>query len=161
MGGVQANKAGLLEIADVFVVNKADRDGADAAVRDLVAMLELAPRPAWSPPIVETVATTGAGIDRLWDAIGEHREHLEATGLLHERRRAVHQEVREMVAAHLRRRRVVPRSRVRGLSWRSTAAPSIRVLWRRTWWPPRWNARHESRPRLPPAARRPRRRGDA
>ena len=59
--GVQANKAGLLEVADVFVVNKADRAGADAAVKDLVAMLDFGPHMSWTPPIVETVATTGEG----------------------------------------------------------------------------------------------------
>ena len=67
--GVQANKAGLLEVADVFVVNKADRAGADAAVKDLVAMLDLGPHLSWTPPIVQTVATTGDGIDALWDAV--------------------------------------------------------------------------------------------
>jgi LAO/AO transport system kinase len=84
--GVQANKAGLLEVADVLVVNKADRPGADAAVRDLVAMLGLAPRTGWAPPVVETVATTGQGVGELWDAVAAHREHLVSTGLLERRR---------------------------------------------------------------------------
>ncbi len=66
---VQAAKAGLLEIADVFVVNKADRPGAADTVRDLEGMLELAGTTEWRPPIVCTTATTGAGIDDLWDAI--------------------------------------------------------------------------------------------
>ena len=65
---VQAAKAGLLEIADIFVVNKADRPGVDATVSDLGGMLELAPGPAWRPPIVRTVATDGEGVDELWDA---------------------------------------------------------------------------------------------
>src|SRR3954470_11645165 len=56
---VQANKAGLLEIADVFVVNKADRPGADATVSDLAGMLELSAHSAWKPPIVRTIATNG------------------------------------------------------------------------------------------------------
>jgi LAO/AO transport system kinase len=100
--GVQANKAGILEIADVFAVNKADRDGADAAVRDLVSMLELSHHAGWLPPIVETVATTGAGVDELWDAIGRHRAHLEETGELEQRRRArLHDEIRAMVRARL------------------------------------------------------------
>ena len=102
--GVQANKAGLLEVADVFVVNKADRDGADAAVRDLAAMLELAPHADWTPPILETVATTGAGVEELWDAVAAHRAHLEATGQLEERRRwRREREVRSLVAARLAR----------------------------------------------------------
>ena len=100
--GVQANKAGLLEVADVFVVNKADRAGADAAVKDLEAMLDLGPAAPWRPPIVETVATTGEGIEPLWDAISAHRAQLVATGDLERRRRErVRNEIREMVKAHL------------------------------------------------------------
>src|SRR5512134_4003444 len=78
--GVQANKAGLLEIADVFVVNKADRAGVDDTVRDLQQMLELSPPRAWTPPIVRTVATDGTGIDDLHDAIVAHRAHLTSDG---------------------------------------------------------------------------------
>ena len=77
---VQANKAGLMEIADVFVVNKADRAGAGDTVRDLVQMLALAPREDWQPPVVETIATTGEGVDRLWEEIGRHHDHLAASG---------------------------------------------------------------------------------
>jgi LAO/AO transport system kinase len=103
---VQAIKAGVLEIADVFVVNKADREGADRAVRDLQSMLELrrstATRPGlehderhqlrqvgawdphdpgfWEPPIVKTVATRGEGIGELAAAVESHRRHLETTG---------------------------------------------------------------------------------
>lgn len=73
---VQVAKAGFLEIADIFVVNKADREGTDIAVRDLQAMLELAPQSRWTPPVIETVATTGSGIDDLWDAINVHRVFL-------------------------------------------------------------------------------------
>ena len=102
--GVQANKAGVLEVADVFVVNKADRAGADAAVKDLVAMLELAPAQSWRPPIVETVATTGDGVDRLWDAVCAHRDHLVETGLLAAgRRERLRDEIREMVRAEFAR----------------------------------------------------------
>ena len=61
--GVQAAKAGLLEIGDVFVVNKADRAGLDATVHDLRSMLELAGARPWPPPIVETVATEDRGVD--------------------------------------------------------------------------------------------------
>src|SRR6266508_6193916 len=71
--GVQANKAGLLEIADVLVVNKADREGAADTVRDLQVMLELAGERDWRPPIVETVATDNRGIDYLWRAVVDHR----------------------------------------------------------------------------------------
>jgi LAO/AO transport system kinase len=99
---VQANKAGLLEIADVFVVNKADRPGADDAERDLLQMLELGAHHAWTPPIVRTVATDGQGIDALWDAVGRHRAYLEESDqLAHRRRHRLRDEVRAIVLAHL------------------------------------------------------------
>ena len=85
---VQAAKAGLLEVADIFVVNKADRPGVDATVSDLSGMLELAPGPAWRPPIVRTVALDGDGVGELWAAIEEHRAFLLADGGLQKRRRA-------------------------------------------------------------------------
>jgi len=101
--GVQANKAGLLEVADVLVVNKADRDGVDDTVRDLELMLELAGTRPWRPPVVRTVATTGAGIGDLWGAVLEHRAHLETDGQLDERRRArLRDELRAIVAERLR-----------------------------------------------------------
>jgi LAO/AO transport system kinase len=78
--GVQALKAGLLEIADVLVVNKADRDGADHALRDLTTMLQIAERPAWpgegarpAPPLVRAVATKGEGVAELVAALGATR----------------------------------------------------------------------------------------
>ena len=67
---VQANKAGLLEIADIFVINKADRPGVEDTTRDLERMLDLTDRSGWRPPVVATTATTGAGVD---DALGGHR----------------------------------------------------------------------------------------
>ncbi|MEN8238531.1 MAG: methylmalonyl Co-A mutase-associated GTPase MeaB [Actinomycetota bacterium] len=84
---IQVAKAGFLEIADIFVVNKADRGGADVAVRDLQAMLELAPRPGWMPPVIETVATTGSGVGDLWNAIKDHRVYLSESGTDVTRRR--------------------------------------------------------------------------
>lgn len=84
---VQANKAGLLEVADVLVINKADRPGARETKRDLVQMLQLAHGLAWVPPIVETVALDGGGVPELWAAVASHRSHLE-TGDGLERRRA-------------------------------------------------------------------------
>ncbi len=93
---VQAIKAGVLEIADVFAVNKADREGADRAVRDLQMMLELkrtvsggaaasavpgGSRPLeWEPPVVRTVAIKDEGVDELAGAVERHREHLDRTG---------------------------------------------------------------------------------
>jgi LAO/AO transport system kinase len=72
---IQANKAGLLEIADLFAINKADRPGARETRRDLELMLDLTELGAWRPPIVETVASKGDGIEALWSAVGEHRAH--------------------------------------------------------------------------------------
>ncbi|MGO9581949.1 MAG: methylmalonyl Co-A mutase-associated GTPase MeaB [Acidimicrobiales bacterium] len=83
---VQANKAGLLEIADVLVINKADRPGVKETARDLRLMLQLSGSLEWTPPIVETVASTGEGIAELWEAIASHREHLERGGELTSRR---------------------------------------------------------------------------
>jgi len=94
---IQAAKAGLLEIGDVFVVNKADRSGTDAAVTDLVRMLELGRERPWKPPVLTTVAISGTGIDDLWAAIGAHRRFLSETGALAIRRR--NRAMREIEAA--------------------------------------------------------------
>lgn len=85
--GIQAAKAGILEIGDVFVVNKADRSGAADTVADLRAMLGLADHAEWVPPIVETVASAGEGVAELWDAVLSHRDHLGIEGLAVRRRR--------------------------------------------------------------------------
>jgi LAO/AO transport system kinase len=96
--GVQAAKAGLMEIADVFAVNKADREGVAATLRDVRAVLSLAAVREWAPPVVETVATRGEGTDELVAAIGAHRQHLEASGELARRReRRAADEVRALV----------------------------------------------------------------
>ena len=100
--GVQANKAGLLEIADVLVVNKADRPGTSDAVRDLQLMLDLAGDRDWRPPIVETVATESSGIDDLWDAVLEHQAFLQRDGRLEQRRETrLRAEVRAIVQERL------------------------------------------------------------
>ncbi len=80
---IQAIKAGILEIADVFAVNKADRPNADRTVADLRQLQALLPeRPAWLPPIVKTVAPRGEGVDELVETIERHRRHLEGSGAL-------------------------------------------------------------------------------
>lgn len=86
--GIQVAKAGILEIADIYVINKADRDGAANVLRDLRAMLALAGSNAqsWRPPIVRTVANQGEGLDRLVDAVDQHRDWMESTGELESRR---------------------------------------------------------------------------
>jgi LAO/AO transport system kinase len=99
---VQASKAGLLEIADLFVVNKADRDGAAETVRDLEFMLDLSLVSDWRPPIVKTVASRGEGIDELWQSISDHRAFLEADGRLEDRRkRRIREELRSIVVERL------------------------------------------------------------
>lgn len=118
---VQAAKAGLLEIGDIFVVNKAERDGAQAVVRDLRSMValaastggtagtagtpEVAGGSAWKPPIVATTATDGTGVDELVSRIEEHRRWGETGGAWQRRRvaRARH-EIEALVVATVRRR---------------------------------------------------------
>ena len=101
---VQAAKAGLMEIADVFVVNKADRQGARDTVRELRQMLELS-EAEWKPEIVQTVATKGDGIDELWAAVEKHRAWQEEKGALTtRRRRRVRREIVEIVAERYRAR---------------------------------------------------------
>ena len=78
--GVQAQKAGLLEIGDVFAVNKADRPGAGRARRELEAVLAMAPKGSWAPPVVETAALDGAGLAGLWKALEAHAAHLAGGG---------------------------------------------------------------------------------
>jgi GTPase len=102
---VQVSKAGILEIADVFVVNKADREGAAEASRDLRSMLRMGPKMDWSPPIVKTSTVSGEGVDELWDAIEQHRKHQEASeGLEEKRTKRIVEEVKSMVAFRLRER---------------------------------------------------------
>ncbi|WP_440098751.1 methylmalonyl Co-A mutase-associated GTPase MeaB [Streptosporangium sp. H16] len=85
--GIQAAKAGILEIADVFVVNKADREGTQATVRELRNMIALVERP-WRPPIVQTVAYRGEGGEEVVGALDDHLAYLEASGELVRRRHA-------------------------------------------------------------------------
>ncbi|MFG3339309.1 methylmalonyl Co-A mutase-associated GTPase MeaB [Glycomyces sp. NPDC048151] len=109
--GIQAVKAGVVEIADVYVVNKADRPGADGTVRDLRALMSLVRREPgeWRQPICTTVASEAKGIDELVASIGKHRDWLAGGDHLaeHRRRRAA-AEIRARVDAELRRRYAVP-----------------------------------------------------
>ncbi len=87
---IQNMKAGLMEIGDIFVLNKADRDGADRLEQQLLAMLSLVmPRDGWHPPVVRTVATENKGIDALAETIGRFRKHFESSRE-RERKRAAH-----------------------------------------------------------------------
>jgi LAO/AO transport system kinase len=107
--GIQAAKAGILEVADVFVVNKADRDGTDQTVRDLKHMISLGRRgtvgPSWRPPIVRTVATVADGIEDLVGAIEQHRAWMLSHGELDARRqRRAEAEIEAIALAQLRGR---------------------------------------------------------
>lgn len=95
---VQAMKAGLMEIADVLVVNKADRDGAEQMARELRVTLELKPEDGWRPPVVMSVATEGRGVDDILEAVATHRAHLEkSSGLTLRRRGRVQRQLEELL----------------------------------------------------------------
>ena len=105
--GIQAAKAGILEIGDVYVINKADRDGADQVRRELRSMLALAERPegAWKPEIVKTVAMTGEGIDDVVATLERHLAHLRDSGELEARRvRRARDEIEAIAVTALRER---------------------------------------------------------
>jgi LAO/AO transport system kinase len=116
---VQAAKAGLMEIADVFVVNKADRPGAAEARKDLERMMDLSggSPEGWRPPVVLASATEGSGVAEVWGAVGGHRAHLERDGLSERRRRRAGEEIRRLVAA-----RLLERARA------ATAGPEVDAL---------------------------------
>jgi len=102
---VQALKAGIMEIPDIIVVNKADHPLTESLVREIRGVLSLAPERDWSVPIVTTEAARCEGVDTLVEKLVEHREHIEAEGTLSERRRSnLRNEVLALAAARLRRR---------------------------------------------------------
>ena len=105
---IQAAKAGILEIADVFVINKADRDGARQTARDIKSMLSLGPKRApqdWRPPVVSTVASRGEGVADLLEALDAHHRWLVSTGELDRRRLArAAGEIEQIALATLRER---------------------------------------------------------
>jgi LAO/AO transport system kinase len=100
---VQMAKAGILEVADVFVVNKAEQDGAGEVVRELRQMLHIGAAREWEPPIVRTTGHGGAGIDELWEAIEGHRSWADENGSAHTRRdRRLRREVETLAAERFR-----------------------------------------------------------
>jgi LAO/AO transport system kinase len=100
---IQMAKAGILEIADVFVVNKADRDGAIEVVREIRQMLHLGAARAWDPPVLQTSALERSGVAELLASIAEHRSYLLDSGELREKRRArLLREVEGLAAARFR-----------------------------------------------------------
>ena len=102
---IQANKAGLLEIADIFAINKADRPGAAETRRDLDNMLDMTTSMGeWRPPIVSTIASRGEGTDSLWAEVEKHRAYLERSGELAERhRRRLIDELHEVLIRRVER----------------------------------------------------------
>jgi LAO/AO transport system kinase len=102
---IQALKAGIMEIPDVIVVNKAEHPLTDTMVREIRGILSLAPDRDWTVPIVKTQAVTGDGVDELIERIAEHRAHIEEQGTLSERRRRnLRSEIVALAAGRLRRR---------------------------------------------------------
>jgi LAO/AO transport system kinase len=102
---IQALKAGVMEIPDVIVVNKADHPLTDTMVREIRSVLSLGPKTSWRVPIVRTQASIGEGVEELAERIGEHRKHIIEEGTLDERRRRnLRNEVMELATVRLRRR---------------------------------------------------------
>lgn len=100
---IQANKAGLLEIADIYVVNKADRDGANSTARDIKQMLHLGEAREWEPPVLLTQASDNKGVDELWTHVERHREQITRSGELRARRIARNRhEIVEIALARIR-----------------------------------------------------------
>ncbi|HEY9869952.1 MAG TPA: methylmalonyl Co-A mutase-associated GTPase MeaB [Candidatus Obscuribacterales bacterium] len=97
---IQAIKSGIMEIGDIFVVNKGDLPGANKTATEILSSLELVSfEGRWKPPVLVATAETGAGVEEVWQAIQAHKRHLAETGLLEERRKAkVQAELEELVA---------------------------------------------------------------
>ncbi|MFM8894783.1 MAG: methylmalonyl Co-A mutase-associated GTPase MeaB, partial [Actinomycetales bacterium] len=98
--GIQAAKAGILEIGDVFAVNKADREGAQTTAREVQQMIALGTWPGWRPPVVLTIGNREDGIDDLLEAISAHRDWLAQSGEdQHRRLRRVREEILALLAS--------------------------------------------------------------
>jgi len=94
---IQAIKAGMMEIGDIFVVNKADRENVNRTVSDIEAMLNMNPEGKWRPPVVKTTAITGEGTPELLDKINEHKNYLESGALKIRRRQIIQTELVEAI----------------------------------------------------------------
>jgi LAO/AO transport system kinase len=95
---VQTIKAGIMEIADIFVINKADLPGAERTATEINAMLDMKSGIPWRPPVMPTVSTRNEGIDELWASLSRHRSHMKESGrLLEVRRQRVRRELTEQV----------------------------------------------------------------
>ncbi len=101
---IQTMKAGLMEIGEIFCINKSDRDGADRLAMEIELMLELKRWDGWTPPVVKTVATSGTGVAELYSRLEQHREHLLASNTMTKRRReALKAEIVQLVQERLMR----------------------------------------------------------
>lgn len=116
--GVQAIKAGIMEIADIFVVNKADHPQADKTIAEIRDLLRMDPVPrAWTPPIVRAIALQNEGLDDLWMRIQQHRTYLEQSGAFELRRkRRLEREIMEIAARRLREQILEPRMETKEFS---------------------------------------------
>jgi len=98
---IQAQKAGILEIGDILVVNKGDRSGSDRLARELEMMLSLGEQKTWVPPIITTTATENKGIKKLWKGIEEHRVYLEKSELKEKRLQKLTYELKNQLSQKL------------------------------------------------------------
>ena len=104
---VQAQKAGILEIGDILVVNKGDRPGSDRLAKELKMMLSLGEHKKWTPPIITTTATKDLGIDELWNQIMNHREHLENEEINQTRLGKIKYDLENQLSQHLYTRKLI------------------------------------------------------
>lgn len=104
---VQAQKAGILEIGDILVVNKGDRPGSDRLAKELKMMLSLGEHKKWTPPIITTTATKDLGIDELWNEIMNHKEHLENEEINQTRLGKIKYDLENQLSQHLYTRKLI------------------------------------------------------
>ncbi|HHT63075.1 MAG: methylmalonyl Co-A mutase-associated GTPase MeaB [Bacillota bacterium] len=101
---IQTIKAGIMEIADVFAVNKSDLEGADRVKTEVETMLDMKKPTGWRPPVVQTISLTGSGVKDLWTKILDHKAYLESSGKLEsQRKKRLKEEVREILEYELRK----------------------------------------------------------
>lgn len=101
---IQTIKAGIMEIADIFVINKSDMEGADRVKMEVEAMLDMKEAGEWRPPVVQTVSLSGSGVGDLWTKILDHKAYLESSGKLQLRQKdRLKEEVRELMEYELRK----------------------------------------------------------
>lgn len=104
---IQAQKAGILEIGDILVVNKGDRSGSDRLARELEMMLSLGEQKTWVPPIITTTATENKGIKKLWKGIEEHRVYLEKSELKEKRLQKLTYELKNQLSQKLFTKKII------------------------------------------------------